>query len=481
MDEIPTETDPNTLATDDDSDTERQSPDLSWTEYCGRFFFFDQYPHQHLESPLNVEILAQNQDLEISPADFNMLIDCARWEISPPFYKPGRTAEIPFISVETVRDRRMGSRRIGSYKIKGPGYIDHGIIRPPQAEQEYEPRFAGNRDTPETARKNPRAVLAYMVFGEDGAIKSEVAEAPPKGGVTLEKAKAEYDNAMALSRKPVPAILPIAYGRYPGLSWCGKDMGFVITAVPDTNVFFRAAEYFGEAVWLGSEICANREVLLAALEGRFGQSTEGMRGVTIMKFMQEMNGVFGGSLRKYSEAGLGRYSGHPANYTYDFGIREAILHDFDTSLEIDSLPEKARGLTIVRDVVSALWGIVQATMFSMIHTMTTPEVFLRMNPFEALLRGYFGENKLIREAGRIFTELLSQILKKRPTTMDSVATQNWYVESNTFFVENALGTTMLIFAEDPLNQKYPLPYKGDSRELRTNLERYREERSRITL
>ena len=153
-----------------------------------------------------------------------------------------------------------------------------------------------------------------------------------------------------------------------------------------------------------------------------------MRGVTIMKFMQEMNGVFGGSLRKYSEAGLGRYSGHPANYTYDFGIREAILHDFDTSLEIDSLPEKARGLTIVRDVVSALWGIVQATMFSMIHTMTTPEVFLRMNPFEALLRGYFGENKLIREAGRIFTELLSQILKKRPTTMDSVATQNWYVE-----------------------------------------------------
>jgi hypothetical protein len=99
----------------------------------------------------------------------------------------------------------------------------------------------------------------------------------------------------------------------------------------------------------------------------------------------------GGLLRGFAEAGLYRYGAHLENLHFDINRGELFLTDLDSSLRLDDLPSVAQPLQVLRDVASALHKI--ALRFHYFVTLDRcPIAQVRtVDPFAALLRGYFSE------------------------------------------------------------------------------------------
>lgn len=420
--------------------------------------------------PLEIEDIHTAGGLEIPQEDLELLLGCAKWEVCPPFHGPGRSAWV--VCHEPLVSSDPSHTVIRAFKMKGIGAFGHdGKAHPPRSSQFFQGRGTA---TEELGR---RQILIHMGINDDGSFKAVLDPSRPVGGMRFSRAAAEFENAVCLFHAGVSAVRPVAYGKYRRLTWENEPLGFVILAGSSRDPM-RIGDLFEPPRSEDNEVTDIHPYLKAILERRFDVLRPGRLGFPLLKIIGEMEEARGKALRGFHNAGLVRFAGHTGNFSYDFDSRIATLHDLDSSVPLESLAPNARGLSILRDLDSALFGFIHSLIHAEIYKMANRETFDSQNPFTAFLAGYFGnKDKNIERAGRIILQKFRHMLE----TMPHYGTMEWYdwfgPAAETFTVE-VIQLLMPIFSQSPLGTNHPLPY-GPGKTFRDYFEQFRIERIRV--
>lgn len=419
--------------------------------------------------PLDVEVFGEDEGLRVPYEDLEMLKACVRWEIDPPFYSDGRTSFIP-----RNDDLDVGGIPVKAYKIKGLGACGQGKAHPPRDEQFFQRTVGGGGA--EADFMSRMQVLIHTGVNPDGSFRPIVDPPKPIGGMKFSRAENEFKNAQTLMDNGVPAIMPVAYGKYNNLNWDGEPMGFVVLALPIRD-HFRVSEMFEPQRSEMGENVGLSPYLMSFLERRFDFIRPDRPGFPVAKFVYDVEKSCGGLLRGFNNSGLCRFAGHTGNYSYDLGARTAILHDLDSSVQIDSLAPAARGLSIVRDLESSIFGFIHSFLHSEMHKVCSKDILKDNNPFEGFLIGYFGDNKSVRKTASVILSRLRREIQSMPM-YGSMEFMQWFGEFGDRWTYQLMELMMPLFMESELGQQYPLPY-GPGEIFKGHYEKLRGERFRV--
>ena len=210
-----------------------------------------------------------------------------------------------------------------------------------------------------------------------------IGQPAPLGGMTVPSALKEFAVASRLVSNGVPSVLPMCVAKYSNLSFMAQGvrhpLGVSVTASPVPEV------------WRASALLDNDS-------GRHALSTYARRmrmplpdatQPQLAHQLQVLGSVyqrFGATLRQFSAAGLGRYSGHPDNIVID-ERGQAVLVDLDSCLFVDHLNSATRFLHAVRDGMSGLFNL--ACAFFKQNTLSLgDDVIEAQQPFGAFLDGW---------------------------------------------------------------------------------------------
>lgn len=281
-----------------------------------------------------LERAAEEIDLLNQPEVISELV---RWQRKPSAWCGGRTGWLLLDSAATGR-----GACIRALKLKGIGgpVVENGYVTaaPPSTEQYI--RWPGVGEDPH--------------FGIDKSGFCWVAGDPaPLRGITLSAALREFDAAAGLRTAGVPALVPLAVYRYPGLSFgptCAP-MGVVVTGSPERSPLRVGAVLDG----LGDP--SQDVYYLTRLSTALHAPPTGDPIANALSLLEAATRRYGNTLRRFSEAGYFRYSGHIDNYGIDPGTGEAFLIDLDSSRELEELPPALQFSQVARDAMSALYNL----------------------------------------------------------------------------------------------------------------------------
>ena len=443
--------------------------DTMKNEFERRFAYPDrEILYERPSLPLDMEVVDQQSGLRIPYEDLEMLKACARWEIDPPFYSDGRASFIP-----RNENLNTGNSPIRAYKIKGLGACSGDKATPPRDEQFFQRM---SNDTGVLGDFLSRMqVLIHTGVNPDGSFHAIIDPPKPIGGMRFSRAKAEFENAKILMTNGVPAIMPVAYGKYKTLQWEGEPMGFVILATT-TGDHLRVGQMFEPERNEKDDVSGPSRYLMDSLSKRFDYIHPNRPGFPMAKFIHEVSGSCGRSLRGFNDAGLCRFAGHTGNYSYDLGSKTAILHDLDSSAELVSLAPLARGLSIVRDLESALFGLIHSFLHSKMYNFCNKDTVKNFNPFEGFLIGYFGNTEEVRKVAHVVLARLEKEIRSMPRGGPEFV--QWWGEFGDRWNYQLMELVMPIFMKSELGQQYPLPY-GPGEVFKGHYDKLRVERERV--
>lgn len=285
------------------------------------------------------------------------------WELVPNFPMVGRTSWIPLTEPIPTPDLSVPS--IHALKLKGVGLaLRTGHVLPPQ-----------------TIAVEGRG--EHIGISEDGQLRFVVPEPAPLGGIYLDRALAEFDNAGVLAVRRCPTVVPVALYRYVALR-CeaapDRPLGAVLLGSPNaaparTSVLFvRQAQDPAAADGARSE-----------LVGDLGAG-QPLRAISAMAFEA------GRTLRAFHEAGLYRYNGNPTNYLYCPANRRICLIDLDSSRPLRECSTTRRPLELVRDAASAIFQMARALKHpSPVWVFSAADLRSGLGPLASFASGYFAE------------------------------------------------------------------------------------------
>ena len=246
----------------------------------------------------------------------------------------------------------------GALKVKGAGLAAAGTVTPPSA-----------------ARSFYRTFL-HIGFGPAGDWRTLDSGPAPLGGLTLSRARAEYDAADRLRTACVPSVLPVAVWRYDDLAFrpTGEPMGVVATLAPEP------------AHWRGDLLLRPPAATDPAARAFLDALTAGgSRAEALVRLARS----YGRAVRGMNEAGLYRHSGGPTNWGWHRGRDEVYLIDLDSCRPLADRPAPVRALECLRDLASGIFNTA-AHMMGARATFRLPECDLRAGePFRSLAAGYF--------------------------------------------------------------------------------------------
>ncbi|SFB04525.1 hypothetical protein SAMN05216266_1045 [Amycolatopsis marina] len=287
--------------------------------------------------------------------------DLVRWNRLPPLDPRERSAWVPVDPPVPVRSGPASPIR--SLKLKGIGLGTTGGPTQPAAEP-----------------YNDALRHAHVGITDDGDFCLRYSERAPLGGMFLDRARMEYDNAALLQRAGCPSTVPVALFRYESLEcpWQpGRPLGVVVSGGP-TEEPLRACGLMvadpGDPTIYG-RACA--EILRL-----WGPD----RGSALRAVAFEV----GRTLRQFHEAGLFRHNGYPTNYLLDPRTRRICLLDLDSSLPLAEFPEPRRAMEILRDVAGAVFSLGLIFFEPSIAERFPPDELAATGHFQRLLDGYFG-------------------------------------------------------------------------------------------
>lgn len=326
--------------------------------------------------------------LAVPEEEWRMLADRTAWRETPPFDESGRSAmavrKSPLV---------LGSDTIAGYKLKGIGAYDErtGVATPPKDEA-YERRMLLDLDPRDTDVRNKLVsllpqILIHMGIDECGEFYPVPDPAKPKGGLSHGRGQREFENAAALHQAGVPACTPVLWGRYPDLQWQGEPMQWVILGL--SNVDPRSSACFEPEMGLrGLDYSSYMKAVIARQSDIFNPSNLGRPALSVSESLGRGVGV---ALRAaHDKAGVARFAGHTGNFTYVPEDRSVVMHDFDSSVKLDSIAPKARAMTRIRDLESAMFGLLHSLAHSrMFYLADNETLFRQKNPLAQILHGYF--------------------------------------------------------------------------------------------
>lgn len=296
------------------------------------------------------------------------LDDLVAWNEVPEFPKIGRCAYLK----EKVRFNGQEENML--IKLKGVGYKSH-LNKIAQAEN----RAVYNR--------NP-----HLGIDNRGSFFHVCSEPAPVGGLCLNRAVKEYQVAQQLISVDCPAAIPLRVYKYidPTMFFDNpktnsvSHLGVAVTCMPARYA------YRGDVLYTHSNNSSfENEMLKEWMRAlKIDDKNEAM---CYYYLLQKINAYTGKTLRRFSEAGLYRYSSAPDNFTYIPKFDEVYIMDFDSCMELKRLNEIEKPMQIMRDVASGLsYLITYLTNPKNIEFWNLKDV-LYVDPFVAYLKGYFPE------------------------------------------------------------------------------------------
>ncbi len=427
----------------------------------GKYFKFPETTPYRAEKPMLPLVLKEgNRDggVDIGNEERELLLDYARWAVDPPFAIRGRSAFVvrqePLIGENTI---------VAAYKLKGVGNYDreNRITHPPRPVT-YERRMAlpGADSFEGNLLAEIPAILIHSGIADNGSLIPMLDKPKPLGGLSHGHAKREFANAVRLYKASVPACSPITWGQYSNLHWEGKPMEFVVLAQP-TATPERMGDYFESDV-MDRRYVIN-QIFKHAIEKQFDLYDEKKLGLPAIKIARDMGYNMGKTIRLAHEAGLARFAGQTGNFSYIPEKKAAYLHDFDSSIGLEDVAPRARSITILRDIESALFGIFHSIVHSQIFwILGNTEQFQKNNPIRGLLQGYFHDisGKVLEESREVKTieRIVLQLIAAHGENASYHHQSEWMNIAQDAFLSQIMKQLMLIYRASPLHAQFRLPY-----------------------
>ena len=401
--------------------------------------------------------------VEIPAEELKLLFDRVAWRTPPPFYTPGRSAY-----AQRREPLLSGEDRVGGYKLKGVGNFDQetNTVNPPSTVPFFRrvPKEITRHEEGEMRQKLatllPECILIHTGVREDGGFYPVLDSQKPLGGLPHGRGQREFENAVKLREGNVAACGPVRWGRYPDLEWEGKPMQWVILSTPDSNPQRMGAYFEPTFSHRGTELNPSFKALI---EKRFDVFDPRKEPALALRLSAEMARGMGTNLRAAHEARVGRFASHTGNFSYLPEKRSTYMHDFDSSIDMDrDIGEKARSITMIRDLDSALIGMHHSICPSNLYYLTKDEeTFKKTNPVGQLLIAYFdgdtNEAEAKAAAERI-SALTLQSLKSRGEYPNLDHQRVWISEMHMTLTIEFLKLCHSVYKKSRLAQRDPLPY-----------------------
>lgn len=301
----------------------------------------------------------------------------ARWEVPPPFKRPGRTG---WASVEI-------NGEIFTIKLKGVGLWNPSDTN----------LYGGVRGLPRSEQPLPPSSLPYQTksdqshfgFSPKGYFEMLRGASTPVGGILHSKAVSEFRCATALRLRQIPSIAPCAVVKYTDLRFEGNSMGAVISVAPDSYPF-------GLESILYYPVCRYPAIydFMEGLRNSLGLPTGDInQATTRLETLEIIYKMIGRLIRSFSESGLYRHSGGLNNFFFSRQHATPYLSDLDSSLELGNIKLEIRWLQIARDICSVLHKLMlHLVSLVRVGNYTVNEV-RRFDLVVSVLSGYFFEVK----------------------------------------------------------------------------------------
>jgi hypothetical protein len=308
------------------------------------------------------------------------LDDIVSWKVIPPFCKISRSAWLPLkepIKVESP----YGDIYVEALKIKGVGFLDyHGNIRQPTTEHLHR-------------------ITSHLGITKEGHFSILKSLPAPIGGITIEKARAEYKTALGLIENGLPSSVPVRLYQYqnPELRYQTQEgdmvpMGVVVTGQLQRT--FHRLDTILEYSMVNGEIKEELNRFAESMGISLGNDPE-------LSLFRASYASYGHHLREFSSCGFYRYSSHCTNLGFSARRGSAYFTDLDSCLELVECSEIEKPMQVMRDA----FGVI----FYLIFTFLQPEYiqhFSRDRVFQSNLQRAFLTNYYCDVSVELIDELV---------------------------------------------------------------------------
>ncbi len=396
---------------------------------------------------LPLPIIEGAHGIKIPREDFELLLACARYELPPPFTAKGRSALVERLTA--LQDKR-NDRELAAYKIKGCGArLENGQVM-----------------VPATIPYRSEGVITHMGFTNDGSLIAVPDPPKPYGGLKAGRGQREFENAKRLFNAGVLAVTPIYWGKYPTLLFEGSPMEFVILGMEEAAKK-RVGNYF-EYVRFDRESTPISPDLLEIANRKFECLDTKAQAIGATRVLYEIMRKFGEALAKFHTDGETiRFAGHDGNYSYDTTKSRVILHDLDSSVHISEVDPKIIGLSKVRDIESAIFGIFELYWVSGLEEIISRDNRRKFDFFRAFLEGYFGDRKdQLKVASQSLQDNLDRSFDGRRYCRTTLDLMKWMSNNHQVLAVPIMHAIMPIYEESEQGRKHILLYGASEFERR---------------
>lgn len=400
------------------------------------------------KTTLPLPIVEGSRGIKIPEDDLTLLLACAKYELPPPFSEKGRSALVE--RLVALQDRR-NDRELAAYKIKGCGAkLENGQVM-----------------VPATISYVSEGVVTHMGFANDGQLIAVPDPPKPYGGLKSGRGEREFENAKRLFKAGVLAVTPIYWGKYPTLIFEGSPMEFVILGM-EGAAKKRVGDFFSNIQFDWEETIISPELLEIA-NRRFEITDKKAEAIGANKVLYEIARKFGETLRKFNREGeTVRFAAHGRNYSYDNSKSRVILHDLDSAIHIDEIDKKIVGLSKVRDIESAIFGIFETYWVSGINKMISRENRRKNDLFRGFLEGYFGtkETEKLNAASERLQDELEKVFDRKKRCSTTTDLMKWVSDNHRILAPPVMHAIMPLYELDEQGREHPLLYNATEFERR---------------
>ncbi len=315
-------------------------------------------------------------------------------------------------------------------------------------------------------------ILIHMGFDDCGNPIPVLGSESPKGGLAHERGAREFKNAGRLMKANIPAVLPGAWGTYDSVSWKNEPLEFVILGLEDKSLT-RVADCCESkrtrekpAAALLNSVQGLSDEMVAFVKTRFDFYSPAREMELALRCYAEVAHEEGVSIRRmHEEANIVRFAGHMGNFSYEPRTRRITLHDFDSAVATEELPEKTIGLSRIRDIESALDGLFLSYIRLGIFEKLSSEVRNKHNPFTAFLQGYFENKPELQEQLASTGQVVLAFFERQSAPLARMSTLDQVLRHiGTCQIELtglSFPHVMNLYAASRHSQKHSLPYSAN--------------------
>lgn len=411
-----------------------------------------------MRHPLRIEVTHVYPLAEIKKSQFERLIDIARWRVRPKFYIPGRTAWSLLhtaVTYENARGLQYRAAKLKGVGVWNPkGHLHSGVQQGKHAVHPIQPTCQEY-----TSMKR----LIHIGVSPEAQFIQVKSNPAPYGGILHERALLEFSNAGTLLEQGVPSVAPLAVIRYSDLRFRGQSMGAVISLSTESSPYRAHLDY-------NDNRGQHAAKYFRLIYKRLGFTEKIYSPYVQWQAYERLSARVGTLLRGFAEAGLYRYASQLENLQFDLQRNEAFLTDLDSSRKLEDLSPDVRVLQIIRDIASALHKIAWRLHYFVTLDPYPLEKLRAVDPFIALLRGYFPDVSIAisKSVAPLWNLVIPHLfLRKRLRgSMHSWSRsrlRTYEIDRDIFFCL-AMASAFELFAKCSLAQRYPSSITSDNLE-----------------